>query len=80
MVEGEHCIVERAGARDRSAGAEDEVEEQRIMEGAGAKEYSAGAEWQKEDEVEAEQRMQKQHRLLLVAKMGWESEERVIVL
>jgi hypothetical protein len=39
------------------------------MERAGAMEHSAGAEWKGEDEVEAGQRMQKQHQLLLVVKM-----------
>lgn len=38
MVEGEQWIVERAGARDHSAGAEDEVEgEQWVVQSAGAR-------------------------------------------
>lgn len=72
MVEGgmqRVVVVERVGAREHFAGAEDEVKEEHWVERAGAREHFAGAEWQREDEMEEEQKMKRQQEPLLFAKM-----------
>lgn len=69
-MEEEQWIVQRAGTREHFACAEDQLEEeQRVVEMAGDREHSAGAEWQGGEEMGVELKMEKQHELLLLAKM-----------
>lgn len=66
----EQWIVQRAGTREHFACAEDQVEEeQRVVEMAGEREHCAVAEWQGEEEMEVDQKVEKQHELLLLATM-----------
>lgn len=66
----EQWIVQRSGTREHFACAEDQVgEEQRVVEMAGEREHCAVAEWQGEEEMEVEQKVEKQHELLLLATM-----------